>query len=166
MIVRRYATCSPPKFPCVPRISIFAFSPFYLTLINGLLLLLLLWEREKQTRRLTNRMNEWYSNRKEDGGYRLIQDLRHRVKGRFVDIEFDSIIIEKFIENDWFSTSGGDSKKSYSLTEKFFDCCSTAEFGQQLLFKKKRKKRTLHGNHWETNEYNILRMHVSARVTA
>lgn len=85
MIVRRYATCSPPKFPCVPRISIFAFSPFYLMLINGLLLLLL-WERE--TRRLTNRMNEWYSNRKEDGGYRLIQDLRHRVKGRFVDIEF------------------------------------------------------------------------------
>lgn len=112
MIVRRYATCSPPKFPCVPRISIFAFSPFYLTLINGLLLLLLLWEREKQTRRLTNRMNEWYSNRKEDGGYRLIQDLRHRVKGRFVDIEFDSIIIEKFIENDWFSTSGRDLKKS------------------------------------------------------
>lgn len=53
------------------------------------------------------------------------------------------------------------------LTEKFFDCCSTAEFGQQLFFKKKReKKRTLHGNHWETNEYNILRMHVSARVTA
>lgn len=164
MIVRRYATCSPPKFPCVPRIFIFAFSPFYLTLINGLLLLLL-WERE--TRRLTNRMNEWYSNRKEDGGYRLIQDLRHRVKGRFVDIEFDSIKIEKFIENDWFSTSGRDSKKSYSLIEKFFDCCSTAEFGQQLLFKKKRKKkRTLHGNHWETNEYNILRMHVSARVTA
>lgn len=30
----------------------------------------------------------------------MIQDLRHRVKGRFVDIEFDSIIIEKFIEND------------------------------------------------------------------
>lgn len=109
MIVRRYATCSPPKFPCVPRISIFAFSPFYLTLINGLFFLLL-WERE--TRRLTNRMNEWYSNRKEDGGYRLIQDLRHRVKGRFVDIEFDSIKIEKFIENDWFSTSGRDLKKS------------------------------------------------------
>lgn len=161
MIVRRYATCSPPKFPCVPRISIFAFSPFYLTLINGLLLLLL-WERE--TRRLTNRMNEWYSNRKEDGGYRLIQDLRHRVKGRFVDIEF-------WLDKNWeihrerliFDKRERFKKK---LTEKFFDCCSTAEFGQQLFFKKKRKKRTLHGNHWETNEYNILRMHVSARVTA
>lgn len=29
------------------------------------------------------------------------------------------------------------------LTEKFFDCCSTAEFGQQLLFKKKRKKKNV-----------------------
>lgn len=138
MIVRRYATCSPPKFPCVPRISIFAFSPFYLTLINGLLLLLL-WERE--TRRLTNRMNEWYSNRKEDGGYRLIQDLRHRVKGRFVDIEF-------WLDNNWeihrerliFDKRERFKKK---LTEKFFDCCSTAEFGQQLFFKKKEKKKNV-----------------------
>lgn len=136
MIVRRYATCSPPKFPCVPRISIFAFSPFYLTLINGLLLLLL-WERE--TRRLTNRMNEWYSNRKEDGGYRLIQDLRHRVKGRFVDIEFDSIIIEKFIENDWFSTSGRDSKKSSPKNSSI--AVRLLNSANNYSLKKKRKKR-------------------------
>lgn len=166
MIVRRYATCSPPKFPCVPRISIFAFSPFYLTLINGLLLLLL-WERERNRR--VDSPTEWTNDirtekKTVDIDWFKIWDTEWREDSSISN--FDSIKIEKFIENDWFSTSGRDSKKSYSLTEKFFDCCSTAEFGQQLFFKKKRKKRTLHGNHWETNEYNILRMHVSARVTA
>lgn len=112
MIVRRYATCSPPKFPCVPRISIFAFSLFYLTLINGLLLLLL-WERERNRR--VDSPTEWTNDirtekKTVDIDWFKIWDTEWREDSSISN--FDSIKIEKFIENDWFSTSGRDSKKS------------------------------------------------------